>query len=111
MLIQSWNWHPVQTRPCKYSLCLQDGSVFADFDIDKNNCLYLVRISFDGYGCCNLGSSANIGKIDKQGSQLIIEAIKSGHLETPEVIRILKKYFLESKASLWEDALIKHELI
>jgi hypothetical protein len=85
--------------------------VFADFDIDKNGYLYLVRISFDGYGCCHPDSNVGIGKIDYPCSQLIIKAIENDHLQTSEVIKVLQNYFRKNKATLWEDALIKHELI
>ena len=85
--------------------------MFADFDIDQNHCLYLVRISFDGYGCCHPDSSVGIGKIDNQKSKLIIKAIEGDCLETVEVIEALKNYFRENKAVLWEDALTEYGLI
>lgn len=97
------------TRPCEYCLALQDGSVFADFDINQNGQLFLIRISFDSYGCCH--PSAEIKELDNEKSLRLIRSIDSGIIETPEVIEILKNYFRENKAALWEDALIHHELI
>lgn len=46
-----------ESRPCDYCFSLLDGSVFVDFEI-KDALSYLVRISFDGYGCyCIQGAS------------------------------------------------------
>ncbi len=47
----------MKTRACNYCFSLQGGNVFADFNIDNNQCLYLVRISFDGYGCCDVSAT------------------------------------------------------
>lgn len=43
---------PINMRPCKYGLALQGDSVFADFGLSKEGSLFLIRISFDGHGCC-----------------------------------------------------------
>ena len=85
--------------------------MFADFDIDQDHRLYLTRISFDGYGCCHPNVSIGIGKIDRQNSKLLIKAIKGEFLEAVDVIEVLKNYFRENKAALWEDALAKYGLI
>lgn len=102
---------PMPTRPCKFCLALQDDAVFADFDINPNNCLYLVRISFDGYGCCNVQFTAGRGLLSYDASCHLIKSIESGQLNTPEVADILKTYFQENKSFLWEDALYDHALI
>jgi hypothetical protein len=44
-------WGVMPSRPCRICFSLQGGAVFADFDVDADERLYLVRISFDGYGC------------------------------------------------------------
>src|SRR5262245_65111891 len=44
---------PLPARPCRFSLGLQDDSVFADFDVDADGYVFLRRISFDGHGCCD----------------------------------------------------------
>lgn len=85
--------------------------MFADFDINQNGCLYLVRISFDGYGCCYPDIKVGISALDNEKSQRLTKNIESGSLETPEVAEILKNYFRENKAALWEDALKDHEII
>ena len=83
--------------------------MFADFDINQNGCLYLVRISFDGYGCCDAG--AEISALEDEESSQLAQSIKSGNVETPEVEKILKNYLRKNKDALWEDALRHHELI
>lgn len=57
---------PIPTRPCHFMLGMQDDCVFADFDIDENGCLYLVRISYDGYGCCSLNQISKLEKSIKK---------------------------------------------
>ncbi len=100
---------PIPTRPCKYSLALQDDSVFVDFDITWAGAVYLVRISYDGYGCCVPGNQA--GKMDKMSSLYLIAAIVGNNLDSPRVTEILHSYFRANKIALWEDALLEHGLI
>ena len=40
------------TRPTDYYLGCLESSVFMDFDNYENEHIRLIRISFDGYGCC-----------------------------------------------------------
>ncbi|KAL7568118.1 hypothetical protein ACA910_019514 [Epithemia clementina (nom. ined.)] len=58
-----------KSRPAKYHISCLDSSVFLDFDTMTTNGnnndnddgdggrIYLRRISFDGYGCCNIKES------------------------------------------------------
>jgi hypothetical protein len=110
-MMQIRNFEPMPTRPCQYCLALQDDSVFSDFDVDQDGCLYLVRISFDGYGCLEIDSKTEIGKIDSENSKNLVGLIKENKLETPEASRILKEYFYKNRELLWEDALEDHCLI
>lgn len=102
-------FEPMPARPCKYCLALQDDSVFADLEIDDAGCIYLVRISFDGFGCCE--PEEGIGKIDAMNSKYIVTAIKSGNLKAPNVTEMLRSYFHANKSYLWEDALLEHKLL
>ena len=99
------------TRPCKYCLAFQDDSVFADFDMNQKGGLYLVRISFDGYGCCHPNLKIGISELNTEKSRKLIKNIEANSLETSEVAEILREYFRQNKAALWEDALRDHELI
>ena len=99
----------MSSRPCSYCLAFQDDSVFADFELDESGCLYLLRISFDGFGCCE--PKANIGKIDSINSKYIVNAIANDSLTLLKVHEILRGYFRVNQNSLWQDALLEHELI
>lgn len=102
--------YPVMpTRPCSFCLCLQGGSVFADFDKDDAHIVSLRRISFDGYGCCSVGDS--ITKMSSADSRLLLGAIDCGELETVEVEGVLRRYFRENKDVIWSDALAEHDLL
>ena len=111
MNIQIRSFPPMPTRPCRYCLSMQDDSVFADFNVDENGCLYILRISYDGYGCCTLDSKIKIGKIDKIKSESVINQIEANNFESLEMIQIIREYFQENKEFLWEDALKDHDLI
>jgi hypothetical protein len=47
------------TRRADYHLSYADGSVFIDFN-HEDTIVRLIRISFDGYGCCNLEQASTI---------------------------------------------------
>ena len=111
MNIQIRSFLPMPTRPCRYCFALQDDSVFADFNVDENGCLYLVRISYDGYGCCTLDPKIEIGRIDKEKSESLIMQIEANDFESLEAAKIIKEYFRKNKKLLWEDALKDHDLI
>lgn len=96
------------TRPCRYCLSLQGGSVFADFDVDGDKA-YLVRISFDGYGCCHLDDSNR--KMSLEDSHRFIQMIESKNIIQDEMSAILARYFQDNTDAIWEDALAEHDLL
>jgi hypothetical protein len=100
---------PHPTRPCLYYLGLQGGSVYADFDKDEFGCLYLVRISYDGYGCHHV--SKDVARLSKINSSALIDHIEAGDLAAPAVAKIIRDYFYEIRGDIWEDALKDHSLI
>lgn len=96
-------------RLCSFSLCLQDGSVFADFDTDNDGIISLCRISFDGFGCCEAaGSATSMSSVD---SCVLLDALAHGELESVQVEEILRRYFRDNKDLIWSDALEEHELL
>lgn len=99
----------VPTRPCSFSLCLQGGSVFADFDIDPDGRVFLIRISFDGYGCCDTGG--NISRMAMDDSRTLSQLVETDDVDCDEVRQILRRYFQLNKEVIWRDALEEHELI
>ena len=98
----------IPTRPCSFCLCLQGGSVFADFEMDDADTIALRRISFDGYGCCEVESTTRMSSGD---SRLLLDAIARGELESVQVEEVLRRYFRESKDVIWSDALAEHDLL
>lgn len=97
------------TRPCSFCLCLQGGSVFADFDTDDTEIVSLRRISFDGFGCCEVRES--ITKMSSDDSHLLLDAIARGELGSAQVEEALRRYFRENKAVIWSEALAQHDLL
>ena len=95
------------TRPCSFCLCLQGGSVFADFDTDNGHVVSLSRISFDGFGCCHVKES--IRRMDPIDSRSLLDAIARGELGSVE--EILQRYFRENTDVIWSDALAEHDLL
>jgi hypothetical protein len=97
------------TRPCNFCLCFEGGSVFADFDIGSDGLLYLVRISFDGYGCCV--TEGKIAPMSLRDSQTIINRVDADDLNSNVVREILYRYFRENQKVIWQDALLEHQLL
>lgn len=95
-------------RPCSFCLCLQEGSVFADLDVDNDNNVTLLRISYDGYGCCN---AADLPKMKTQDSALLLSSISSMSLNAPAVKEVLRRYFREIRDLIWPDSLEEHGLV
>lgn len=97
------------TRPCSFCLCLQEGSVFADFDTDSAGMVSLRRISFDGYGCCE--PAVSIAGMNPNDSRLLLDAIARGEVESVQVAEALRRYFREIRNSIWDNALAEHDLL
>ena len=85
--------------------------MFADFDEDETNRLYLLRISFDGYGCCFPGWRNAPIKMSLADSQKLVQLTQVDDLPHPEAASILRSYFLACGEAVWIDALREHGLI
>jgi len=97
------------TRQADYYLGCLDSCVFIDFNLTKDNCIYLRRISFDGYGCCDLHDvAANMGVED---SKLFIEAYQMDDLDQEVMTLLIKKSIDTNKEHIWEDALREYSLL
>lgn len=99
------------TRPCRHCLALQDDSVFADFDADSDGQLYLVRISFDGFGCCEPGWQGRPVTMSPDDSRTLVRYLEAGDHLGPDAARILTAYFAGCGAAIWVDALEEHGLL
>jgi hypothetical protein len=98
-------------RPCAFCLRLQGGCVFADFDLDGSGRAILVRISYDGYGCCQADLRAESRCLSQHDTGILLAAMASGQLQTAAVAEILRTYFSRNQDALWPDALAAHGLI
>lgn len=97
------------TRPCNFSLSLQGDSVFADFDVDSDGRVCLVRISFDGYGCCE--TQGNIARMSLAESKTLLKFVDTGDVYHDEIEKILYRYFDQNQDVIWQDALRRHGLV
>lgn len=97
------------TRIADYYLGCLDGCVFIDFNLDNDNCIYLKRISFDGYGCCNL--DGKILSMDKEESQLFIETYSKEDLNQEIITNLIIKTIEINMEHIWQDALKEYGLI
>ena len=109
MSIRAEIFPTMPTRPCSFCLSLQGGSVFADFDTDDAAIVFLRRISFDGFGCCQVGES--IKKMSSRDSRLLLDAIARRELGGVQVENTLRSYFRENQDVIWRDALAEHDLL
>jgi hypothetical protein len=82
--------------------------VFADFDVDEEGRVRLLRISFDGYGCCHTDRGP---KMDRATSRLLIAAVDRGEVGELAVETALRGYFRTNSEVIWKDALADHDLL
>lgn len=96
------------SRPCRFCLSLQEGCVFADFDVDADGRVFAVRVSFDGYGCCH--APANVGRMNAHDSNALLAMVNQGSIDATAA-DILRAYFQQNRAAFWSDALEEHGLV
>ena len=96
------------SRPCRFCLCLQEGCVFADFDVDTDGRVFAVRVSFDGHGCCH--TEGNIGRMNEHDSKALLEMVDKDMLGH-EAETILRSYFSANRDVFWRDALEENDLV
>ena len=97
------------TRKADYYLGCLDSSVFIDFNRTQDNLISLIRISFDGYGCCNLdenGLSLNLN----DSVEFIME-MENDNLNQENISRLVKEIIKVNKDHIWMDAIQEYGLI
>ena len=97
------------SRPADYYLGCLDGSVFIDFNNHGSKLVSLKRISFDGYGCCNLNDQ--VIPVDKEDSTAFKKMIKTQLIDQEILTTIIKKTITDNKKLLWEEALAEYGFI
>lgn len=98
-----------KTRKADFYLGCLDGSVFIDFNRIENDQISLIRISFDGYGCCNLDKKAE--SLNKEESALFIEELNKDILNQEAITVLVKKAIEINEERIWNNALQEYELI
>jgi hypothetical protein len=99
---------PESRKANLYLGCLE-GSVFIDFNISNENLISLCRISFDGYGCCNLIDPANY--LNSELSKQFLTEVSKDLLNQEKLTAIVKEIIKINKDYIWTDALIEYNLI
>jgi hypothetical protein len=97
------------SRKADYYLGCLNSSVFIDFNRSEDNRIYLRRISFDGYGCCNLDIKVN--HLNHQDSQNFIEEMEKEELDQAVITLLVKTAIKMNKEHIWTDALEEYGLI
>lgn len=97
------------SRKADFYLGCLDGSVFIDFNFTTDKRIKLRRISFDGYGCCNLDNNAKC--LDEQLSKDFIEEVSKDNLDQEKITKIVLELIRLNKESIWIDALEEYKLI
>lgn len=96
------------SRPCDICLALRHRSVFADFELRDEEHIVLLRMSFDGYGCCATDSAEVMPAAD---SRLLLDALDTGELDNAAVEAALRRYFNANTNAIWFDALAEYDLL
>ena len=97
-----------ESRKADFYLGCLDSSVFMDFNLSEGNRIYLRRISFDGYGCCNI---VDVIYASKELSNKFLKEINEIKLNQAELAKIVKELIKLNEKSIWEDALEEYGLI
>ena len=92
-----------ETRKADFFLGCLDGAVFIDFNLSHDNVIFLVRISFDGYGCCNLDDRAE--SLNFTDSQEFLREIENEIVNQETMGFLVRKLITINKDLIWKDAI------
>lgn len=104
----TWSSMP-NSRPADSYISYADGSVFMDFG-HEYDIVRLVRISFDGYGCCDLDRDTII-PMNSQDSSEFLSMYSAWTLDQSKMRDILRRTIEDNKSSIWNDALREYHLL
>jgi hypothetical protein len=97
------------SRKADFYLGCLEGCVFIDFNLTSNKLISLRRISFDGYGCCNLTDKVNT--LDLEKSTKFVAELTKAELDQDELTPLIKEIIRINKEYIWTDALEEYNLI
>jgi hypothetical protein len=98
-----------KSRKADYYLGCLDGAVFIDFNQSNNNLIFLCRISFDGYGCCTIGTISN--PLNHKDSKKFIEEIENEKFNQETITLLVKEIIKINKEQIWKEAIEEYRLI
>jgi hypothetical protein len=96
-------------READYHLGCLDSSVYIDFNESKEGLITLCRISFDCFGCCNIGDAAK--PLNAEMSRQFIEEIQKDILDQKILTCIIKEIIKINKEFIWKEALEEYNLL
>ena len=97
------------TRKADYYIGCLNSSVFIDFNRTEKNLISLVRISFDGYGCCNLDDNGL--SLNPNDSAEFMKEMKKENISQKTVLKLIKEIIKINKNLIWMDAIREYGLI
>lgn len=97
------------SRKADFYLGCLDGSVFLDFNYTTDGRIELCRISFDGYGCCNIDNNSKC--LDDQFSKEFIYEIGKDNLDQEKITKVVLELIRLNKDNIWNDALEEYKVI
>ena len=83
--------------------------MFIDFNKLESGQISIIRISFDGYGCCSLNEKAKT--LNTKDSELFIDQMNIEPIDQNTITELVKKAIRINQEQIWTDALEKYELI
>ena len=98
-----------ETRKADYFLGCLEGAVFMDFCTSNKHKIYLKRISFDGYGCCELQNVDHT--LDQIDSEKFVQEINAAAINQEIIEWLVKKLIKMNATQIWKDALEAYNLI
>jgi len=98
-----------ETRKADYCLGFGNGSVFLDFNRTYDDQIYLVRISFDDYGCCNLDEQTK--HLNKEDSRIFIEEFEKVKLDQEKISILVKEVIKSNQEQIWTEPIEEYGLL
>ena len=97
------------SRPADFYLVCLDGSVFIDFNLNEKGCLYLKRISFDEYGCCEV--RGDVISLNRKDSQFFIDNYDREMIDKKRFSKIVRSTIRLNADLIWKEALYRYGLL
>lgn len=103
-----FKWTMPESRKADFYLGCLGSCVFLDFNWTTDKRINLCRISFDGYGCCDI---ENAKCLDEQSSKDFINEIGRDNLDQEKITKLVLELVRLNKDNIWKDALEEYNLI